>query len=378
MASREMYDVLQRLRELDAENPNVHSDALDNTVKMNGSVTEAEFKKGDKVKVDGKETTITVPNGPGDLVGVDKDGKTDMVKASKVEKLDEAIQIVVDSPEDMEDLAKIMALAGLKPVTPDMMPSTDNTPVMKADQPVSGDCGCGELNAIRKNAGLPEADVQEGKMSDMAIEIEEWAKKYENHIGNNGDTLPEGYVKYLMDSGIFSDAYDQDETAKAEKMIGKPYTEWDYNDQERALEVMPITKAMFDDIEKITGTSGEDAAEMVADVLDNMEEGYDNEPNTDYRRYDPEYADKTDHASRKVKYTPANSGDNPLEGLEAHLMQAYEEFMAERELSKAEEKEKERIFKGMKKSKSDFKDRYGDRGEEVMHATATKMAKKSK
>jgi hypothetical protein len=34
----------------------------------------------------------------------------------------------------------------------------------------------------------------------------------------------------------------------------------------------PITKAMIDEIEKITGTSGEDAAEMVAGVLDNMEE----------------------------------------------------------------------------------------------------------
>jgi hypothetical protein len=113
------------------------------------------------------------------------------------------------------------------------------------------------------------AEGEEEKTS----EIEAWVKKYETKIGNNGDTLPEGYVKFLMDSGIFSDAYEQNETAKAEKMIGKPYADWDYDDQEKALEAMPITKAMFDDIEKITGTDGEEAAEMVANVMDNMDEG---------------------------------------------------------------------------------------------------------
>jgi len=47
----------------------------------------------------------------------------------------------------------------------------------------------------------------------------------------------------------------------------------------------------------------------------------------------------------------------------------------ERELTKDEEKEKERIVKGMKKNKGDFKDRYGDDAEAVMYATATKNAK---
>ena len=49
---------------------------------------------------------------------------------------------------------------------------------------------------------------------------------------------------------------------------------------------------------------------------------------------------------------------------------------AERELTKGEEKEKERIVKGMKKAKGSFKDRYGDDAEAVMYATATKLAKK--
>jgi hypothetical protein len=48
----------------------------------------------------------------------------------------------------------------------------------------------------------------------------------------------------------------------------------------------------------------------------------------------------------------------------------------ERTLTSAETKEKEKNVKGMKKSLSGFKDRYGDDAKSVMYATATKMAKK--
>jgi hypothetical protein len=50
--------------------------------------------------------------------------------------------------------------------------------------------------------------------------------------------------------------------------------------------------------------------------------------------------------------------------------------LVERELTKGEEKEKEKLVKGMKKNKDDFKQRYGKDAEAVMYATATKMAKK--
>jgi hypothetical protein len=48
----------------------------------------------------------------------------------------------------------------------------------------------------------------------------------------------------------------------------------------------------------------------------------------------------------------------------------------EKKLTKAEKEKKEEVVKSMKKDKADFKERYGKRGEEVMHATATKIAKK--
>ena len=49
--------------------------------------------------------------------------------------------------------------------------------------------------------------------------------------------------------------------------------------------------------------------------------------------------------------------------------------ITERTLTKGEEKEKERVVKGMKKSFKGFRDRYGDEAKSVMYATATKLAK---
>ena len=50
-------------------------------------------------------------------------------------------------------------------------------------------------------------------------------------------------------------------------------------------------------------------------------------------------------------------------------------MLNERSLSGGEKKEKERVVKGMKKSFSDFRKRYGKDAKSVMYATATKMAK---
>lgn len=48
----------------------------------------------------------------------------------------------------------------------------------------------------------------------------------------------------------------------------------------------------------------------------------------------------------------------------------------ERALSPEQEGKKEKYVKGMKKKSGEFTKRYGNKGEQVMHATATKMAKK--
>lgn len=58
------------------------------------------------------------------------------------------------------------------------------------------------------------------------------------------------------------------------------------------------------------------------------------------------------------------------------MLDVIRQEIKERTLSPEEEAKREKYVTGMKKTKPEFKKRYGDRGEEVMYATATKMAKK--
>ena len=86
MASREMYDVLKRLKELDKNNPNVINDAVENTEKMNPPVEEAKKAKPD-------------------FLDMDKDGdkKEPMKKAikDKKKKMDEAHKVSKSHVEKM-------------------------------------------------------------------------------------------------------------------------------------------------------------------------------------------------------------------------------------------------------------------------------------
>jgi hypothetical protein len=58
------------------------------------------------------------------------------------------------------------------------------------------------------------------------------------------------------------------------------------------------------------------------------------------------------------------------------LLDVIDQALTERKLESGEEQKKEKYVKGMKKVKGDFEKKYPGRGEEVMYATATKMAKK--
>jgi len=69
------------------------------------------------------------------------------------------------------------------------------------------------------------------------------------------------------------------------------------------------------------------------------------------------------------------SSEDRIAALEARVAQ-LEDLLSERSLTKGEENKKEKIVKGMKKNKDDFKKRYGKDAEAVMYATATKNAKK--
>lgn len=74
--------------------------------------------------------------------------------------------------------------------------------------------------------------------------------------------------------------------------------------------------------------------------------------------------------------TEGRTGGKQYEDLNEAKKAKAKAKVREAKMSPAQKAKREKIVKGMKKSKADFKDRYGKRGEEVMYATATKQAMK--
>ena len=69
-----------------------------------------------------------------------------------------------------------------------------------------------------------------------------------------------------------------------------------------------------------------------------------------------------------------------LAALEKYAMALNSASLEEKKkkMTKSDVKKREKIVKGMKVSKKDFEERYGEDAEDVMYATATKMAMKKK
>lgn len=79
-------------------------------------------------------------------------------------------------------------------------------------------------------------------------------------------------------------------------------------------------------------------------------------------------------------FEKTNSFDSVLENNDYQknraMLDVIRQAIKERTLSDDEKGKKEKYAKGMKKTQGEFKKRYGEKGKEVMNATATKMAKK--
>ena len=82
--------------------------------------------------------------------------------------------------------------------------------------------------------------------------IKAWADKYDGYIGSNGDSLPEGYVEWALNTGIAEDFI---ETNERDKMIEKYGKDKFDEDPFAFLDEMPITKACMEELEKITGST---------------------------------------------------------------------------------------------------------------------------
>ena len=95
-------------------------------------------------------------------------------------------------------------------------------------------------------------EINEGKVKEAATAVEKWVKEYEGNIGVNGDKLPMGYLQAMLNTGIMSDAYDDNEYAAFNEENGyETDSDWKEGDTERFMSVSPITKGMFDTISKI-------------------------------------------------------------------------------------------------------------------------------
>jgi hypothetical protein len=85
-------------------------------------------------------------------------------------------------------------------------------------------------------------------------------------------------------------------------------------------------------------------------------------------------------STKIFEFEKTNNFDSVLENHEYQksraMLDVIRQAIKERALSPEEKSKKEKYVKGMKTKSGEFKKRYGEKGEEVMHATASKMAKK--
>ena len=112
--------------------------------------------------------------------------------------------------------------------------------------------------------GKTESQVDEGAFKQAQIEIQDWAEKYNKFKGTNADPLAHGYLQAMLNTGIMSDAYEENEVEAFNKMKGygadSNDAEWAEGDHEDFTDnksgVSPITAGMFSTIGKILGKYG--------------------------------------------------------------------------------------------------------------------------
>ena len=345
MASREMIDVLQRLRELDKENPNVITDALENTEKMNPPVEEAKKAKPD-------------------FLDMDKDGdkKEPMKKAikDKKKKVDESITISADSPEDLPVIAQIMKLAGMQAVTPDMMPDADNVPMMKPDDNINGSpCGADYDNSpdeqykgvedVTTDAGIEGLN---GKKAPQDIRVKDptpygdYEQRLAKLAGIENEAVVGGNARPIDPDSVFARLGNDIQSIMNDALDGNDMADeiadelGDYLRNGEAPEGSHYEKAIGIVMDAIhDGPKGQaEAAEEAISVLHSEEknpkfadEGYANSMGNEkeeptYKGYDPDYSDHTEDGKPRVRYVPSRYGDNPLESIENNLKAEYEKF----------------------------------------------------
>ena len=136
----------------------------------------------------------------------------------------------------------------------------------------------GEKNEENRSTNESEVEVSD----EMRGRISDWIDKFSKYKGGNGDTLPEGYMQWALNSGIATDFYEQNEVQAFNKMKGYDADsndgEWSDGDHDdftgNESGASPITTACLVELNKITG---DDFIEDNAHIIDAVMHGDGNE-----------------------------------------------------------------------------------------------------
>ena len=124
------------------------------------------------------------------------------------------------------------------------------------------------VNQSRDEYNKLEQPVEEA-VDESALRA--WYDKYSKYEGTNNSNLVLGMIKAWTDTGILTDAYEENEWAAVVDKFGQDKA--DEMEIDEVMKYMPITKAMHDEIEEMFGTigqGGEDTLEMVYQMLTSM------------------------------------------------------------------------------------------------------------
>jgi hypothetical protein len=124
--------------------------------------------------------------------------------------------------------------------------------------------------------------------------LKAWYDKYSKYESNNYSNLVWGMIKAWTDTGILTDAYEENEWAAVVDKFGEDKA--DEMEIDEVMKYMPITKAMHDEIEEMFGQGGEDTLEMVYQMLTSMGVNFVGEDS----EYDADMTPEKDHDDHEV------------------------------------------------------------------------------
>jgi hypothetical protein len=167
-------------------------------------------------------------------------------------------------------------------------------------------------------------DNEEGALGGKEEAVREWYNKYSKYKNDLGDALPDGLVRFFLDSGASQDMMEVGEMAKAEKYFGKDLDDWGDEELDKFWDVAPISDGMVDDLATIAGQSVDEAlANEVQEIIQgSTDEGYDNEPDEEQQDHQYMTKDLSGGLNRQKRaYAKAQDGDNAMavEGVKDRL-----------------------------------------------------------